>query len=118
MRSHAERGNDHSAQALRLSEVSDKGFRLWLGKGLTNLSSSLPIQRPDLTVRLQKSKCANTDIGRFFTSEVSCRGSCARDTFGYAGFAPFGRSVNPRIAATLFRLTANRGSSIYKGASP
>ncbi|KAB0467814.1 hypothetical protein F7R12_24170 [Pseudomonas tolaasii] len=57
-------------------------------------------------------------LGVFSMPDVSCRGSCTRDTFGYAGFAPFGRSVNPRIAATLFRLTADRGSSIYKGASP
>ncbi|MEG8236306.1 hypothetical protein U3E74_27540, partial [Pseudomonas orientalis] len=65
-------------------------------------SPSLPIQRPDLTVRFQKSNCPNTDLGVFFTPDVSCRGSYTRDTFGYAGFAPFDRSVNPRIAATLF----------------
>ena len=116
MRSHAERGNDHSAQALRLSEVSDKGFRLWLGKGLTNLSSSLPIQRPDLTVRPPKCICA-ISIRRF------CYACCIVSRQLYAGYlrvcrAPWDRSVNPRIAATLIRLTANRGSSISLGASP
>jgi hypothetical protein len=51
---------------MRLSDFSDKAFRLWLAKVLANLSSSLPIQRPDLTVRLQKSNCANTDLRRYF----------------------------------------------------
>jgi hypothetical protein len=34
-------------------------------------------------------------------SEISCRGGCAWDTFGCAGFLDV-RSVNPRTAATLF----------------
>lgn len=37
-------------------------------------------------------------------------GSCARDTFGCAGFL-FARSANPRIAVTITRLAANGGSS-------
>jgi hypothetical protein len=61
-----------------LSDFSDNCFRLSVGPGLTNLPQSLPIQRPDLTVR----------------------GGCTRDTFGYAGFVD-NRSVNPRTAATL-----------------
>ncbi|TSD76700.1 hypothetical protein FFI16_009815 [Pseudomonas sp. KBS0710] len=39
--------------------------------------------------------------------EVLCRGSCARDTFGYAGFVD-NRSVNPRTAATLPLLDRER----------
>lgn len=43
-------------------------------------------------------------------------GSCARDTFGCAGFL-FARSANPRTAATIPRLAANGGSSQI-GATP
>ncbi|WP_426248035.1 hypothetical protein [Pseudomonas sp. TWR3-1-1] len=58
-----------------------------------------------------------TIAGAFFVLAHPVYGGCARDTFGYAGFlCP--RSVNLRIAATLIRLTANRGSSPDKGAFP
>ena len=58
-----------------------------------------------------------TIAGAFFVPAHPVYGGCARDTFGYAGFlCP--RSVNLRTAATLIRLTANRGSSPDKGVSP
>ena len=58
-----------------------------------------------------------TIAGAFFVPAHPVYGGCARDTFGYAGFlCP--RSVNLRIAATLIRLTANRGSFSTIGAPP
>ena len=76
------------------SDISHSGFRLSVGSGLTNLcavaaNSAAGFDRPTL-----KSNCTHTDPGRFFTPDVSCRGSCTRDTFGYAGFASLaGRST-------------------------
>lgn len=55
--------------------------------------------------------------GAFFSSALSFYGGCAWDTFGYAGFL-LSRSVNPRTATTLIRLTANGGSSSTIGATP
>lgn len=55
--------------------------------------------------------------GAFFVPVVSCYGGCAWGTFGCAGFL-LPRSVNPRTAATLNRLTAISGSSPAKGATP
>lgn len=58
---------------------------------------------------------AKTPIaGAFFVPAVSCYGSCARDTFGCAGFL-LPRSANPRTAASLIRLAANGGSSSAMG---
>ena len=59
-----------------------------------------------------------TIAGAFFVPATPCYGGCAQDTFGCAGFRlPW--SVNLRTAATLIRLTANRGSSFQvNGASP
>lgn len=55
--------------------------------------------------------------GAFFVPAVPCYGGCAWGTFGCAGFL-LSRSVNPRTAATLYRLTAIRGSSPTVGAPP
>ena len=55
--------------------------------------------------------------GAFFAPAVTCYGGCAREDFGPAGIL-LPRSVNLRTAATLIRLTANRGSSPAKGALP
>ena len=55
--------------------------------------------------------------GAFFVPAHPVYGGCAQDTFGCAGFLD-SRSVNLRTAATLIRLTANRGSSSNQGASP
>ncbi len=57
-----------------------------------------------------------TIAGAFFVPAYLVYGGCAWETFGSAGFL-LPRSVNLRTAATLFRLTANRGSSSAKGAS-
>ncbi|AMW64561.1 hypothetical protein AH14b_p06 (endogenous virus) [Pseudomonas phage phiAH14b] len=58
-----------------------------------------------------------TIAGAFFVPAHQVYGGCAWETFGSAGFL-LPRSVNPRTAATLIRLTANRGSSSAKGATP
>ena len=55
--------------------------------------------------------------GAFFVPGVSSYGGCAWGAFGRAGFR-VSRSVNPRTAATLYRLTAIRGSSTTHGAPP
>ena len=55
--------------------------------------------------------------GAFFVPAVMLYGSCARDTFGCAGFLE-SRSANPRTAATIPRLAANGGSSTIPGATP
>ena len=55
--------------------------------------------------------------GAFFVPAHPVYGGCARETFGSAGFLD-SRSVNLRTAATLIRLTANRGSSPNQGARP
>ena len=55
--------------------------------------------------------------GAFFVPAVSSYGGCAWGAFGRAGFR-VSRSVNPRTAATLYRLTAIRGSSTTHGAPP
>ena len=55
-----------------------------------------------------------TIAGAFFVPAHSVYGGCAWETFGSAGFL-LPRSVNLRTAATLIRLTANRGSSSAKG---
>ncbi|WP_240335817.1 hypothetical protein [Pseudomonas syringae] len=54
--------------------------------------------------------------GAIFVPAHPVYGGCAWETFGSAGFL-LPRSVNLRTAATLIRLTANRGSSSAKGAS-
>ena len=53
----------------------------------------------------------------FFASAYSFYGGCAWETFGSAGVL-YARSANPRTAATLIRLAANRGSSSHTGVSP
>ena len=58
-----------------------------------------------------------TIAGAFFVPAVTCYGGCAWEDFGPAGIL-LPRSVNLRTAATLIRLTANRGSSPAKGALP
>lgn len=55
--------------------------------------------------------------GAFFVPAVSSYGGCAWGAFGRAGFR-VSRSVNPRTAATLYRLTAIHGSSTTHGAPP
>lgn len=60
---------------------------------------------------------APIEAGAFFVPSLRLHGGCARDTFGYAGCLE-SRSVNLRTAATLIRLTANRGSSSTLGATP
>lgn len=55
--------------------------------------------------------------GAFFVPAFTCYGGCAWEDFGPAGIL-LPRSVNLRTAATLIRLTANRGSSPAKGALP
>lgn len=55
--------------------------------------------------------------GAFFVPAVSSYGGCAWGAFGRAGFR-VSRSVNPRTAATLYRLTAISGSSTTHGAPP
>lgn len=62
--------------------------------------------------------CAPITIaGAFFVPAHPVYGGCAWETFGSAGFL-LPRSVNLRTAATPIRLTANRGSSSAKGATP
>lgn len=56
-------------------------------------------------------------VGAFFVPAVPLYGGCVWGTLGCAGFL-LPRSVNPRTAATLNRLTAIRGSSSAKGAPP
>ena len=58
-----------------------------------------------------------TIAGAFFVPAFTCYGGCAWETFGSAGFL-LSRSVNLRTAATLIRLTANRGSFSTIGAPP
>ena len=58
-----------------------------------------------------------TIAGAFFVPAVTCYGGCAWEAFVPAGIL-LPRSVNLRIAATLIRLTANRGSSSAKGVTP
>lgn len=58
-----------------------------------------------------------TIAGAFFVPAYPVYGGCARETFESAGFL-LSRSVNLRTAATLIRLTANRGSSSTMGATP
>ena len=59
-----------------------------------------------------------TIAGAFFVPAHPVYGGCAWETFGSAGFR-VSRSVNLRTAATLIRLTANRGSSyLTHGATP
>ena len=58
-----------------------------------------------------------TIAGAFFVPASPFYGGCAWETFGSAGFL-LSRSVNLRTAATLIRLTANRGSSSTIGVSP
>ncbi|VCU66018.1 hypothetical protein [Pseudomonas synxantha] len=53
----------------------------------------------------------------FFVPATLVYGGCAWETFGSAGIL-YARSANPRTAATLIRLAANRGSSSHTGASP
>ncbi|EJL00328.1 hypothetical protein Pchl3084_4772 [Pseudomonas chlororaphis subsp. aureofaciens 30-84] len=55
--------------------------------------------------------------GAFFVPAFSFHGGCAWETFGSAGVL-YARSVNLRTAATLIRLTANRGSSSHTGVTP
>ena len=55
--------------------------------------------------------------GAFFVPAFRFYGGCAWETFGSAGVL-YARSVNLRTAATLIRLTANRGSSSHTGALP
>lgn len=52
--------------------------------------------------------------GAFFTSVVMLYGSCARETFGSAGFLE-SRFANPRTAATLNCLATICGSSSTQG---
>ena len=90
----------------RLSNISHSGFRLSLGSALTNLfdvaaNSATGFDRPPSQLHL-----CHIESGVFSTPVVSCRGSCTRDTFGYAGLL-WDRSVNPRIAATLELLRGN-----------
>lgn len=59
--------------------------------------------------RYRRTGATTTIAGAFFVPAVSCYGSCARDTFGCAGFL-YPRSANPRTAATPIRLAANGGS--------
>ena len=71
----------------------------------------------DGPIRHRRTGAPYPTAGAFFVPAVSSYGGCARDTFGYAGFlCP--RSVNLRTAATHIRLTAIRGSSLDKGATP
>ena len=72
-----------------------------LGNPLNNRRNSAPI----------------TIAGAFFASAYSFYGGCAWETFGSAGVL-YARSVNLRTAATLIRLTANRGSFSTIGAPP
>ena len=58
-----------------------------------------------------------TIAGAFFVPAYPVYGGCAWETFGSAGVL-YARSVNLRTAATLIRLTANRGSSSHTGAPP
>ena len=58
-----------------------------------------------------------TIAGAFFVPAHPVYGGCARETLGSAGFL-LSRSVNLRTAATLIRLTANRGSFSTIGAPP
>ncbi|WP_155499957.1 hypothetical protein [Pseudomonas protegens] len=58
-----------------------------------------------------------TIAGAFFVPACPFYGGCAWETLGSAGFL-LSRSVNLRTAATLIRLTANRGSSSTIGVSP
>ncbi len=58
-----------------------------------------------------------TIAGAFFVPAYPVYGGCAWETFGSAGVL-YARSVNLRTAATLIRLTANRGSSSHTGARP
>ncbi len=51
----------------------------------------------------------------FFVPATLVYGGCAWETFGSAGVL-YARSANPRTAATLIRLAANRGSSSHTGA--
>ncbi|MGV8860837.1 MAG: hypothetical protein ACOH2O_13435 [Pseudomonas sp.] len=58
-----------------------------------------------------------TIAGAFFMPAPLVYGGCAWEIFGSAGFLD-SRSANPRTAATLIRLAANRGSSSNQGALP
>lgn len=64
----------------------------------------------------RRTSAPTTTAGAFFVPVV-CNGGCARETERSAG-SLLPRSVNLRTAATLNRLTAIRGSSIAKGATP
>ncbi|MCF7555125.1 hypothetical protein [Pseudomonas petrae] len=58
-----------------------------------------------------------SNAGVFFVPAFLLYGGCAWETERSAGVL-YARSVNLRTAATLIRLTANRGSSSHTGATP
>lgn len=101
------------AQALRVLE----GLARFLSERY-----SLPVAANSATGFDGPSKSRRTGApipiaGAFFVPAAPCYGGCAWGTFGCAGFLD-SRSVNPRTAATLDRLTAIRGSSSNQGAAP
>jgi hypothetical protein len=70
----------------------------------------------DGPISRRRTSATITIAGAFFVPVYIVYGGCAWETLGSAGFL-LPRSVNLRTAATLIRLTANRGSSSAKGAS-
>ena len=60
---------------------------------------------------------SNPKAGAFFVPPLLSYGSCARDTFGYAG-CQLSRFANLRTAATQNRLATISGSSSNQGAMP
>ena len=77
-------------------------------------NSATGFDRPN---RKRRNSAPITIAGAFFVPADSCYGGCAWDTFGCAGFRLL-RSVNPRTAATLIRLTANGDSSHEVNGAP
>lgn len=65
----------------------------------------------------RRTSAPSPTAGAFFVPSVRFYGGCAWETVRSAGFR-VSRSVNLRTAATLIRLTANRGSSTTHGAIP
>lgn len=69
------------------------------------------------SINSRRTGAPKTIAGAFFVPAVMLYGSCARDTFGCAGFLE-SRSANPRTAVTIPRLAANGDSSTIPGATP
>lgn len=69
-------------------------------------------------IKLAHERPSNPKAGAFFVPPLLSYGSCARDTFGYAG-CQLSRFANLRTAATHNRLATISGSSTLKvGAMP